>query len=59
MDEFALTQKLADIERRLDGIENPSVSNWDSPQHQIEVLKRQVEDLKFKVEELERKSSGF
>ena len=52
MDEFALTSKLTDIERRLDSIESPSLSNLDSPQHQIE-------DLKFKIEELERKSAGF
>ena len=59
MDEFALTSKLTDIERRLDSIESPSLSNLDSPQHQIEDLKRQIEDLKIKIEELERKSTGF
>ena len=59
MDEFALTSKLTDIERRLDSIERPSSTDWNSPQHQIEDLKRQIEDLKIKIEELERKSTGF
>ena len=52
MDDFEISNKLADIERRLDSIESPGAQDWDSPQ-------RQIEDLKFKIEELERKSTGF
>ena len=59
MDDFEISNKLADIERRLDSIESPGAQDWNSPQHQIEDLKRQIEDLKLKIEELERKSTGF
>ena len=59
MDDFEISNKLADIERRLDSIESPGAQDWDSPQRQIEDLKRQIEDLKLKIEELERKSTGF
>ena len=59
MDEFAITSKMENIERRLDYIERKANDPFDGQERQIEELKRQIEDLKFKIEALERKSTGF
>ena len=47
MDEFAITSKLENIERRLDDIERKANDPFDGQERQIEELKRQTEIALF------------